>query len=442
MTNPRKLLINHPGIAALISLAIFITCIITLTGCGTDKDSEPVSISTSKIVPAIKTAAPAVEGSMLFLSQAQFIKKTDPKTGKEVPSPGPARLSIWTKTADGWLEEILEDADSDVFHKAAWFKPVQGKPGILTIGAREAHLKLWRKDLKGVYKAESLWNPTFGGKNDRLRDFEIADVNDDGLNEICVATHDEGVVAVLRWLGGRYTAEELTRRPNTFVHEIEVGDVDGDGIAEMFSTPSNPNKMDGSVQPGGIDMFQWENNQWVQSQVEYLEHRHAKEILCAQLTDMSRPVLFTALEGEKIGAEQAGDTTKIRMYEFNGGTTIKKTDIASLPGHLCRFLCMGDTDGDGKNELIASTNKNGIWRLDPTDTDSWKKTLIATGTSGFEHSTYLADLNDDGLDEIYVASDNQRQLRCYAWNGRGYTVTVIGPLKDDTITFNVVAAKP
>ncbi|MBN1296719.1 VCBS repeat-containing protein [bacterium] len=439
----RILLTSRQGIATLFSLVIFSVCLMIISSCDTQKTPVASPVPTEKPASPAPVAPPA-EGSALYLAQAQFIKEVDPVTGESKSRPGPARLSIWTKTADGWSEEVIEDPESDVFHKAAWFKPVQGEPGILTISARQAHLKIWRRNDSGVWTGESLWNPVFGGTNDRLRDFELKDVNDDGLEDICIATHDQGVVAVLRWEAFRYVADELTRRPDTFVHEIETGDVDGDGISELFTTPSSPNKMDGSVQPGGIDLFQWVNGRWEQKVVEYLDNRHAKEILCAALDPMQRPVLFTALEGERIGGEVSGDTTRIRMYTFDENSAVQKVDIATLPGHLCRFLTIGDTDGDGKNELIASTNKNGIWRLDPMENGSepWKKTLVATGTSGFEHSTYLADLNGDGVHEIYVASDNQGQLRQYTWNGRGYSALVIGPLKDDTITFNVVAHRP
>ncbi|HPQ40017.1 MAG TPA: VCBS repeat-containing protein [bacterium] len=445
MQNIRKILTSYQGIATLLSLALFALCLISLSGCVGEKSQAPVSVPTEKPGPKVTEAGEPAEGSVLYLAQAQFIKSTDEETGEMTTAPGPARLVIWTMTADGWREEVIEDPDSDVFHKAAWFTPVQGAPGILTIGARQAQLKLWRRTPDGNWIAESLWNPVFGGKHDRLRDFEIADVNDDGLDEICMATHDQGVVAVAQWKDGGYTVEELTRVPDTFVHEMEVGDVDGDGITEMFTTPSKPNRMDGTVQPGGIDMFKWQDGRWVQSQVEYLEHRHAKEILCTRIFPQKRPVLFTALEGENIGGQDGdGDTTRIRMYEFGEDGAVTKTDIASLPGLLCRFLTMGDTNGDGVNELIASTNKNGIWRLDPPAEDGgiWKKTLVATGTSVFEHSTYLADFDGDGIHEIYVASDNQGQLRRYIWNGRGYSASVIGPLKDDTITFNVVARMP
>ena len=41
-----------------------------------------------------------------------------------------------------------------------------------------------------------------------------------------------GVVAVLRRdASGGFTVEELDRQPNTVVHEIELGDMDGDAVA-------------------------------------------------------------------------------------------------------------------------------------------------------------------------------------------------------------------
>ena len=416
------------------------------TGCGS-QETKQISVSPTETPVAARKAAPPAEGSTLLLAQAQFVKETVAETGESKIAPGPARLVIWTYGSAGWSEEILEDPDSNVFHKAAWFKPAQGDPGILTIGAQQAHLKIWRKPNGGQWTAESLWNPAFGGKFDRLRDFEIADVEGDGIEEICIATHDQGVVAVVRWRDNRYVVEEINRKANTFVHEMETGDIDGNGVMELFTTPSHPNKMDGSIQPGEIERFSWNGEGWTRSPVEILENRHAKEILCSSLSKETPPVLFAALEGEIIGGDETGDTTRIRMYRFEEtGTVI--SDIASLPGNLCRFLTIGDTDGDGKSEIIASTNKDGIWRLDVPETDGvqWKKTLVATGTSGFEHATCLADLNGDGVDEIYVASDNQRQLRRYVWNGRSYDAEVIGTLKDDTITWNVVAnqlvAKP
>jgi len=407
------------------SIVAVLLSFMLIQGCGKKKEEAP-------------PAHPIGAGATLYLSQAQFVQEKG-DDGKMHSVPGPARLEIWTHSGSGWDKELIEDPESNVFHKAAWFTPVEGEPGILTIGATQAFLKIWRKKGDG-WEAESLWNPTFGGKFDRLRDFEIADVTGDGAEDILIATHDQGVIAVAVWKDGAYHPEELLRKENTFVHEIEVGDVDGDGIIEFFTTPSKPNKLDGTVQPGEIDMFKFKDGEWIHRPVDMLETRHAKEILCVTLFAGDRPVLFSSLEGEGIGGHDAGDSTKIRMYHFEG-EDITHTDVASLPGQLCRFLTHGDTDGDGVKELIASTKSDGIWKLTPPagDEGGWKKQLIVTGTSGFEHATFLYDFSGDGRDELYVASDDQEELRRYWYNGKGYSKEVLGTIQDRSITFNVTA---
>jgi hypothetical protein len=426
--------------AALFVLApIFVG--LALFGCGKKEANAPKPSATAeKAAAAPRHQVPA--GSALYLAEAQFLTETG-ADGKPRSVPGPARLSIWTATASGWSEEVIEDPESNVFHKALWFVPPVGEPGILTIGATRAFLKIWRKS-EGGWKSETLWNPTFGGKWDRLRDFEVADVTGDGVSDIVVVTHDQGVIGVVSWTGSSWRAEEIGRRPNTFVHEAETGDTDGDGIVEIFTTPSLPNKLDGTPQPGEIDRFELAGGKWEHEIVDTLATRHAKEILCVTLDGESRPVLFASLEGENIGgAEASGDNTRIRLYRFDGGRIVK-SDIAGLPGNLCRFLTYADTDGDGKRELIASTKSNGIWKLTPPagSGPEWEKTLLATGTSGFEHATFPADFDGDGKSEIYVASDDQKELRSYRFENGEYRMEVLGALTGKPITFNVTARMP
>ncbi len=113
-------------------------------------------------------------------------------------------------------------------------------------------VKLWKPDGTST----TLWEKDFGGKFSRMRDLEVADVNGDGFSDIAVATHDQGVVAVLWGDGaGGFTVEELDADPNTFVHEVEVGDLDGDGVLEIYATPSLPNKLDGTPQPGFVTRY-------------------------------------------------------------------------------------------------------------------------------------------------------------------------------------------
>ena len=104
------------------------------------------------------------------------------------------------------------------------------RSAIVTAGGTKAMVKLWSTD----GSQRTLWEKDFGGKFSRMRDLEVADINADGFTDIAVVTHDQGVVAVLYGDGsGGFTVEELDAEPNTFVHEVEVGDLNGDGVLEV-----------------------------------------------------------------------------------------------------------------------------------------------------------------------------------------------------------------
>jgi hypothetical protein len=123
----------------------------------------------------------------LLIAQAQFADMKMPD-GKTVPVPGPAKLTI-ARLQDGkWTTTILEDRDSNVFHKAM---PVDAGGSFLTIGGTQAMLKTWQF-ANGKWEQTTHWNPKFGGKIDRLRDLERGDVDGDGKEELVIATHDQG----------------------------------------------------------------------------------------------------------------------------------------------------------------------------------------------------------------------------------------------------------
>src|SRR5262249_52988589 len=135
------------------------------------------------------------------------------------PKTLPGRLGILTRKDGRWIHRTLEDTNNNVFHKAMAY----GSEGLLTIGGTKALVKLWRPD--GT--RELLWEADFGGQFSRMRDVEVGNIYGDGKAAIAIATHDQGVVAVLRRdASGRFKVEELDRQPDTIVHEIELGDLD------------------------------------------------------------------------------------------------------------------------------------------------------------------------------------------------------------------------
>jgi len=342
---------------------------------------------------------PLPEG--LLISMAVFEKNEDAK-----PVPGPATLGILRRDADGWNYRTIEDPDSNVFHKAMVYEPEPGRPGILTLGGTRAILKLHRpgKD------PEVLWEKDFGGRFSRMRDAEAADLYGDGRMALAVATHDQGVVAIVRpGLEGGWEVKELNHEPETIVHEIEIGDLNGDGTLEIYATPSSRNLLDGTPQPGTVTRYVPATGEGP-TVVADLDDRHAKEILVDDIDGDGRDELYVVVEAV------SGGTVEIRRYEADtdpGAGVI----IAELADKLCRFLTSGDPDGDGQKEIVAAGQWSGVWLIEPASGPgkTWPMTLIDEDSGGFEHAAILTDLDGNGVEELYVASDDDGEIRRYVW---------------------------
>jgi hypothetical protein len=411
--------------AALVIGAIVVT---TLAGCGKKgaRDGGP------RPVQEALTGGPY---PALLLSQAWFWKDAQGKS-----RPGPARLSIWRQTPDGWQTTRLEDADSNVFHKA-----LLQEGSVLTIGAEQALLKRWRH-AGGRWTSELLWQRAWGGQFNRLRDIEVGDVDDDGDQEYVIATHDMGVVAVaeLPAGGGKLTVTELDPKPNTFVHEIEIGDVDGDGANEPFATPSGRN-LGSSSQPGDIVMYRSQGTGYVRTTVDSMDQTHAKEILTTDLDRNGRDELYAAVDGE-LAQNRLVRPVEIRRYVL-GRNGFERTVVARIDDRQTRFLLAADFDGDGRNELVAAAMRSGIYLITPPRGAvkdrhaAWSVRRFETASSGFEHAAVTADLDGDGRAELYVAADDQGELNRYVWDAAqsGFKKTRLGAIEKGGFTWNIAA---
>ena len=407
-------------------------------GCGGSDDSQPATTATPAAAPAPVEEAPRSDPlhggphPALLVTQAHFVDKV--VGGKTQAMPGPARLIIVRDSGEEWKPVYLDDPDSNVLHKAI---PHDG--GILTIGGNQALLRVWRF-ADGDWTAETHWNPKFGGRFDRLRDVEVGDVDGDGKPELVVVTHDQGVIAVLH-PDEDWRVEEVDRKPNTFVHEIEIGDVDGDGVNEFFATPSHPNKLD-QEQPGEVVMFRREGDGWAKSVVDAPRDTHAKEILTADVNEDGRSELYVVWEGAVGEGGALVEPVTIKSYGWgpndpkNEDGTPRAQVVATVPDRQMRALAAGDVNHDGKIDLVAGALSAGLFLFEQIGNE-WKPTPIDTQSSGYEHPVHIADLDEDGKAELYVASEDQGELRRYVWDGKGFEKTVLMSLGKGDITWNV-----
>ena len=380
-----------------------------LAACGGPEETgspEPAAVPSaadSQQVPPRASSLPDSLPRGLLIAISRF--ESD-ESGKPLPK---SELVTLVRREGSWEARSYEDPESNVFHKAMVYAAPGRSPAILTLGGTAAAVKLWGPADGGIAPSQTLWMEDFGGRFSRMRDAEQGDLFGDGSQSLAVATHDQGVVAVIR--PGVAGALEIDRKPDTFIHEIEIGDLDGDGVPEVYATPSDPNKLDGKPQRGEVVRYVPAREEG-RRVVADLGDRHAKEILVDDVDGDGRDELYVSIEAVEGGA------LEIRRYDAetdpSGGST-----IATLRDPMCRFLTAGDVDGDGSKEMVAAAKDTGLWLLRPgaDPRAGWSVSLIDSDSKGFEHAAVLADLDGDGTDELYVASDNDREVRRYAWEG-------------------------
>ena len=215
------------------------------------------------------------------------------------------------------------------------------------------------------------------------------------------------------------------------------GDIDGDGKLEFFATPTGRNKANAS-QPGEMVMYRYDGSTYVRTVVDPFGETHAKEILTADLDGDGTSELFSVIEAETDAQKNVVKPVEIRQYTLAADGTFTHASIATIDDRQTRFLIPGDFDGDGKTDLVAAAMKTGLWYL-TQGADGWEKTLIDAVSSGFEHTSYAADLDGDGTLELYVAADNQQELKAYRYNAekKNFDKELLGRLADNTITWNI-----
>jgi hypothetical protein len=408
--------------ARMVAVAV---SLLALAGCpGGEKPKDapaPTPVTPAVTTPTPKPNAAAALGADLpkglLISYAQF----EVKDGEVTAKPGPAHLELMRREGGEWKTTVIEDKESNVFHKAIAY--VDGAvSGILTFAGTDAIVKFWTRGSDGAYAAKTLWKENFGGTFNRMREAEVGDVYGDGKATLAIATHDHGIVATMRPEGeGKFKLDKLDTEANTFIHEIELGDVNKDGAMEIYATPSEPNKLEGGAQHGEVVRYVPSKGEG-RTVVADLGNRHAKEIYVGDVDGDGTDELYVAVEALTSG--EGGATieqpVEIRRYDKDtpkdGGAV-----IAKLNDRFCRFLTVGDVDGDGKKEMIAAAFRTGVWLLRPgkDPKGEWSVESVDRDSSGFEHAALLTDLDGDKIDELYVGADEQGELRRYVWvNGK------------------------
>lgn len=361
--------------------------------------------------------------------------------GQISTTPGPALVEFLrpgAQRSDAWRIRALRDAESNVIHHVLLDQKAEPIT-LFTLGGSAAALKRWIRHGE-QFEVSTLWKEDFGGRFSRMRDAAWVD---DTFQSMVIGTHDQGVVALLDV--NTQHVKRLYEEPNTFIHEVEIGDLDGDGKVEAYVTASEPNKLKHEVQRGKVLRIDFDGEVKVSVVVDFGD-RHAKEILVGDVDGDGRDELYASVESTHASDATAARVDIVRVDAGAEPGAYETATVARLVDRQCRFLTAGDIDGDGKKELVAAAFRAGVWLLRPgkNPRDKWSMEIIDDQSSGFEHAALLADLDGDGLDELYVAADDQGELRRYVYLGGKLRRRVIATREHprSRLTWNLAVAPP
>lgn len=265
-------------------------------------------------------------------------------------------------------------------------------------------------------------------------DAAVGDLNGDGKQDLVLASHLRGIVAMLGDGKGTFTAwtdgiefalPGNTATPATFTSRaITLADWNDDGRLDVIGLGEGPRlqiapgKTSVGTGPRGIAVYLNEGDgTWTKRQ-QSASGNFGSSLAVADLTGDGRLDILT-------GTDRRGFRGLLNVGQPDNGW--RETDLPELrPDALVRSVAVADFDGDGRNDIVLGylsselgIDRRGIDVLLARDGGSWqRKTLLADETAIAVGALATGDVNADGAADV-AAADDEGALHLFLGDGRG-----------------------
>jgi hypothetical protein len=209
----------------------------------------------------------------------------------------------------------------------------------------------------------------------RCKDLTIGDADNDGKNEIILATHGEGLVRMYKWVDGKWQKTDLDRNyigqndrkeksnhrvPNdqlpcqtciiqTAVHIVKIADIDGDGKNEVITTQSSPQELRDKEEVSFINIYRKKGSGWERETVDSLKDREFRSIAIGDVYNNGAKTLVIGVGSPR------NEKGSLYSYSYQNGQW-KKSVIYDDPNERnMKGLDIGDVYGDGKQRILLAT---------------------------------------------------------------------------------------
>lgn len=286
----------------------------------------------------------------------------------------------------------------------------------------------------------------------RCKDLVIGDADNDGQNEILLATHGIGFVRLYQWKSNHWYKENLERNyisqideknksnhrvPSeelpckdctiqTAVHIVKIADVDNDGKNEVIVTMSSPLELQGADEISYIGIYRKRGNRWNRQVIDTLQNREFRSITIGDIYNNKKNILVIGVGSPR------NEKGSLYAYEYIDNKWKKTIIHNDLEEKNMKGVSIGDIENNGRQEIVLATGfPNGKVIIIAWNGKSFKEKQVGTISSLFGSikdgefnsmaATHLTRGNDSSLFIVGMTTFPSKKI---GWEGtdKGFIV--------------------
>jgi hypothetical protein len=275
---------------------------------------------------------------------------------------------------------------------------------------------------------------------DLVRSIALGDVDEDGADEIVVATRPNGAVLILDGGPAGYAVTAIDQDQygagTTNTREVVVADVDSDGAHEILIATARADSEKWQATPGAIFLYRRSADGWKKTLIDdHGARTHTRMVAVADVkNDGVSRIVSSSVGVIRPGSGFVSPEAELRMYTLTGGRVVCQP-IGTLENMIkSRSFAAGDIDSNGRTALVVGTRAPGVAGLEKTclfayrfdrNTQMWdRETLDTSGPFGF-HCVAIADVDGDGQSEIVASDDGRGVIKLYKKRNGGWQQEIV-----------------
>ena len=257
------------------------------------------------------------------------------------------------------------------------------------------------------------WTHSHGGNGHSELAQPVGDIDEDGINEFLMGGYGSGGTYIYSYdpLQETYVQEYFWTYSGGWYNVPSgacVVDLDDDGDLEFVVSWEYSGE-------DGIHAYDWDGNNLTELDwYTGIGYDFAYDVYACDYDDDGDVEVLIAND------PPSSSGYHVTALAWNNTSNKFEPEISWGSGEAteCPMVWSGDTDGDGKTEVIACAGVDTVYALN-YENGEWVADVIADNLPAHPYGVACGDLDEDGIDEIGIGLDST-DAYIFKWNGNEY----------------------